>query len=194
MVRLPFFAVRTQTMPRRLAVWSDRSGSPYRLGRRASRSSCENRPRAGSLRGTSSATRSRRWLRARPADVIDLFVYVVVLNLAIEYVPSVISEGFTLSLLTAVLLKLVLEVVIILKTRVIDRARAATTKRGKGAAAVTLWAVAAGSKLVVLKLVDLVFADAVSLGGFIPVTLLVLGLLASRAAVRRLLYDNPTPV
>lgn len=126
--------------------------------------------------------------------MIDVFVYVVVLNLAIEYVPSVISEGFTLSLLTAVLLKLVLEVVIILKTRVIDRGRAATTKRGKGAAAVTLWAVAAGSKFVVLKLVDLVFGDAVSLGGFIAVTLLVLGLLASRAAVRRLLDDTPTPL
>ena len=47
----------------------------------------------------------RRWIRARPAYVIDLFVYVVVLNLAIEYVPSVISESFTLSLLTAALLK-----------------------------------------------------------------------------------------
>ncbi len=46
---------------------------------------------------------------ARPADVIDVFVHVVVLNLAIEYVPSVISEGFTLSLLTAVLLKLALD-------------------------------------------------------------------------------------
>jgi hypothetical protein len=89
----------------------------------------------------------RRWLRDRPADVIDLFVYVVVLNLAIEYVPSVISEGFTLSLLTALLLK------------------------------------------VALELVDLVFGDAVSLGGFVPVTLLVVALLISRAAVRRLLYD-----
>lgn len=36
----------------------------------------------------------RGWLRARPADVVDVFVYVVVLNLAVEYVPSVISEGF----------------------------------------------------------------------------------------------------
>ena len=59
--------------------------------------------------------------------------------------PSVISEGFTLSLLTAVLLKLALEVVIVLKTRFIDRLRAATTKRGKAAAAVSLWVVAAGS-------------------------------------------------
>ena len=118
----------------------------------------------------------------------------VVLNLAIEYVPAVISEGFTLSLLTAVLLKVALEMVIVLKTKVIDRLRAATTRRGKVTAALSLWVVAAGSKLVVLELVDLVFGDAVSLGGFIPVTLLVVALLVSRAAVRRLLHDTPEAV
>lgn len=115
----------------------------------------------------------------------------VVLNLAIEYVPSVISEGFTLSLLTAVLLKFALEVVIALKNRVISRLRAATTRRTKAAAALLLWVVAAGSKFVVLGLVDLVFGDAVSLGGFIPVTLLIVALLVSRAAVRSLVYDVP---
>ena len=141
--------------------------------------SAEPRPPPGPVRG---------WVRARPEDVVDLFVYVVVLNLAIEYVPSVISEGFTLSLLTAVLLKLALEMVILLKTKVIHRLRAATTRRAKVAAALSLWVVAAGSKLVVLELVDLVFGDAVSLGGFIPVTLLVVALLGSRAGVRRLLY------
>lgn len=124
----------------------------------------------------------RRWARARPADVIDLFVYVVVLNLAVEYVPAVISEGFTLSLLTALLLKIALELVIVLKNRVIGWFRAATTRRAQVAAALSLWVVAAGSKLVVLELVDLVFGDAVSLGGFIPVTLLVVALLAARAA------------
>ena len=133
----------------------------------------------------------RRWVRARPADVIDVFVYVVVLNLAIEYVPAVISEGFTLSLLTAVLLKLALELVIVLKTWIVGRLRAATTRRGKAAAAMSLWVVAAGSKLVVLALVDLVFGDAVSLGGFIAVTALVVALLVSRAGVRRLLEDPP---
>jgi hypothetical protein len=130
-----------------------------------------------------------RWIRARPADVIDLFVYVVVLNLAIEYVPSVISEGFTLSLLTAVLLKLALELVILVKGQILTRLRAATTPTAKLAAAVSLWVVAAGSKLVVLELVDMVFGDAVSLGGFISVSLLVLALLASRGAVRRLLHE-----
>jgi hypothetical protein len=136
----------------------------------------------------------RGWLRARPSDVVDLFVYVVVLNLAIEYVPSVISEGFTLSLLTAALLKVALELVIMIKNMILDRLRAARTRRTKIVAAASLWVVAVGSKLVVLELVNLVFGDSVSLGGFIPVTLLVLALLASRAGVRRLLYETPTAV
>lgn len=113
------------------------------------------------------------------------------LNLAIEYVPTVISEDFTLSLLTAVLLKITLEIVIVLKGKVINKLHAASTRRAKAAAALSLWVVAAGSKLVVLELVDLVFGDAVSLGGFVPVTMLVVALLGSRSAVRRLLYDTP---
>ncbi len=119
--------------------------------------------------------------------MIDLFVYVVVLNLVIEYVPSVISETFTLSLLTAILLKVALELVLLLKGRVVARFRQASSRRGKAAAGIVLWVVAAGSKLAVLGLVDLLFGDAVSLGGFVPVTLVVVALLAARAGVRRLL-------
>ena len=76
-----------------------------------------------------------------------------------EYLPQVLSETFTLSLLTAVLLK----------------------------AAVLLWVVLFGSKFIVLEAVALVFDARVSLGGFFSVTLLILVLLLSRAAVRRLL-------
>jgi hypothetical protein len=128
-------------------------------------------------------------IRARSADIIDVFVYVVVLNLAVEYVPSVISEGFTLSLLTAVLLKVALEVVILLKGRIVVRLKAADSRRAKAGNGLLLWVVAAGSKLVVLGLVDLVFGDKVSLGGFVSVTLLVVVLLLSRSGVRSLLDD-----
>jgi len=126
-------------------------------------------------------------IRARSADIIDIFVYVVVLNLAVEYVPSVISEGFTLSLLTAVLLKVALELVIFLKGRIVVRLKAADSRRAKAGTALLLWVVAVGSKIVVLELVDLVFGDQVSLGGFVSVTLLVVVLLLSRSAVRSLL-------
>lgn len=127
------------------------------------------------------------WLKAHAEDVVDVFVYVVVLNLAVEYLPAVISEGFTLSLLTALLLKVALEVVIVVKGWVVGHLEAAQTRAGKVVAGLGLWVVAAGSKLVVLWLVDLVFGSSVSLGGFVPVTLLVVCLLASRAGVRRLL-------
>ncbi|MCB8955865.1 MAG: hypothetical protein H6529_05225 [Nocardioides sp.] len=132
----------------------------------------------------------RRWLADHPGDVVDVFVYVVVLNLAVEYFPTVISETFTLSLLTALLLKVALEAVIRLKSAILDRRRAATRRTARAAALVALWVVAAGSKLVVLWLVDLVFGDDVSLGGFVPVTVLVVCLLLSRAGVRRLLGER----
>jgi hypothetical protein len=82
--------------------------------------------------------------------------------------------------------------VIGLKGLILTHLRAATTRRVKAAIGLLLWVVAAGSKFVVLTLVDLVFGDAVSLGGFIPVTALIVVLLLSRSAVRRLLDEgNP---
>ena len=111
----------------------------------------------------------------------------VVLNLFVEYLPRVISETFTLSPLTAVLLKGVLEVVVAAKSRVRARLREASTPAGKVVAAFLLWMVLFGSKFLVLEAVGLVFRDRVSLGGFFSVTLLVLALLLSRAAVRGLL-------
>src|SRR6218665_552790 len=95
----------------------------------------------------------RRWLA--PAHIIDVFVYVVILNLAVEYVPAVISETFTMSLLTAVLLKVVLEVVIAVKDRMKRRFTAATTPIGKIFAGFALWLVVVGSKFVVLELIAL---------------------------------------
>lgn len=98
-----------------------------------------------------------------------------------------LSETFTLSLLTAVLLKGVLEIVVAAKNRVRARFRQASTPVGKVAAAVLLWAVLFGSKFLVLEAVALVFGDRVSLGGFFSVTLLIPALLLARTAVRRLL-------
>lgn len=145
-------------------------------------------------RSATSVPSLRRWIRRHPEHVVDLFVYVVVLNLFIEYLPSVISESFTLSLLTAALLKITLEVVLSAKSTIVGRMRNATTKRARSGAALLLWVTAAGSKIVVLELVDLVFGDAVSLGGLVSVTLLVIVLLVFRAGVRWLLYgSSPAP-
>lgn len=126
------------------------------------------------------------------ADIVDIFVYVVVLNLAVEYLPAVISETFTLSLLTALLLKVVLEVVVWIKDRIKARMKAAPRMVGKVAGALALWAVLVGSKFVVLELVALAFAGQVELGGFFAVTGLILILMLVRAGVRRLLGASAT--
>ena len=123
------------------------------------------------------------------AVVVDVFVYVVVLNLFVEYLPQVISETFTLSLLTAVLLKGVLEVVLAAEKRVKARLHEAVTPVGKVVAVVVLWLVLFGSKFLVLEVVALVFGDRVNLGGFFSVTLLVIALLLSRAGVHRVLRN-----
>lgn len=124
---------------------------------------------------------------AAAAHVVDVFVYVTVLNLAVEYVPAVISETFTLSLLTAVLLKVVLEVVVRVKAAVVRRLRAAGSAVGRVVAWGMLALVLPGSKLAVLWVVDLTFGDAVLLGGFWAVTALIAVLLLTRLGVRRLL-------
>jgi hypothetical protein len=126
-----------------------------------------------------------RWASA--ADIVDVFVYVIVLNLAVEYLPMVITENFTLSLLTAVLLKVVLEVVIAIKDRVKARFRAATSPAGKIGSGLLLWLLLVASKFVVLELIALAFGSQVSLGGFWSVTGLILALMLARAGVRRLL-------
>jgi hypothetical protein len=135
-----------------------------------------------------TAADGRPWRRFAP-DVVDVFVYVVVLNLAVEYVPAVLSESFTITLLTAVLLKAVLELVVMVKNRAKGRFRRAESPARKVTAGLLLWAVLVGSKFVVLEVTALVFGDRVSLGGFFPVTALILVLLLARAAVRWLLAD-----
>lgn len=121
------------------------------------------------------------------ADVVDVFVYVVVLNLAVQYIPAVISETFTMSLLTAVVLKAVLELVVALKEKVKGRFHAASTTSGRVGAALLLWALLIGSKFIVLELISIIFRGSVNLGGFVPVTLLIIALLLARSGVRRLL-------
>ena len=134
---------------------------------------------------TPERTGIRGWVT--PADVVDVFVYVVVLNLAVEYLPTVITETFTTSLLTALLLKVVLEVVVFFKNRVKARFRAATTPVGKGASALLLWVILVSSKFVVLEMVAWMFGGSVSLGGFFSVTGLIIVLMVARAGVRRML-------
>ena len=83
------------------------------------------------------------------------------LNLAVQFMPQVISETFTLSLFTAVVLKLVLEGVVALKDRIKAGFKAATTPVGRVGAGLLLWGLLISSKFVVLELIGILFRDSV---------------------------------
>lgn len=124
-------------------------------------------------------------MRIRPIDLADVLAYLVVLGLFVQLLPEVISESFSLSLLTAILLKLVLEVVLVAKKRLIAGIKAADTAPVRAVNVVALLLVLPGSKFVVLELVAFVFGGAVYLGGFFQVTALIVVLMLTRGGMRR---------
>lgn len=124
-------------------------------------------------------------------DIIEVFVYTVVLCTFTQLFPAVISESFLTSLATAVLLKLVLEAVVSMKGRIISRLKNANTVRVRIVSITTLALLGGGSKALILWLTDVLLGDAVYLGGFFAVTLLVVTMMLARLGVRAVLKAAP---
>lgn len=122
----------------------------------------------------------------RPIDLVDVFVYLVVLGIFIQLFPDVITETFLLALLTAFLLKAVLEIVLIAKKKAITALRSANGNARRIVSIVALLLILPGSKFLVLELVAFTFGGAVHLGGFFQVTALIITLMLARGGVRRL--------
>lgn len=131
-------------------------------------------------------------VRIRAVDVVDVFAYLVVLALFVQFFPDIIAESFVVSLLTALLFKLALEVIAVAKQGILARVRASRTGLGKTINAASLLLLGAGSKFLILWLTDALFGDAVHLGGFFSVTLLIVTLMLARLGVR-LLVDRRWP-
>lgn len=123
----------------------------------------------------------------RPIDLVDVLVYLVVLGLFVQFIPSVITESFLISMVTAVLLKIALEAVVAAKNAILKRLRSAETRRVRITASTALVLLSGGSKFLVLWLTDVLLGGAVQLGGFIEVTILIVTLMAARYAVRALI-------
>ena len=175
-------------MIRALREWGERwacapgPGTTPRARSLTGRDICTVRPRVRTGRGARAAVEPHL-----AAAVVDVFVYVVVLNLFVEYLPVVISETFTLSLLTAVLLKGVLEVVVARQEAGGDEVPPGrhADRQGGGrdpglGGPVRQQVPRPGGRRARLR-------PRVSLGGFFSVTALIVILMLSRAGVRRLL-------
>jgi hypothetical protein len=115
--------------------------------------------------------------------VSDVLIYIVVLNLFVEYLPAVIIESFTISILTAILLKILLDLVMGIEHQVHSffEQKGGAIYRVLGT--VSLFAILFFGKLFILEAVNFVFGDHVELGHFIEVVALVLALMITRRLV-----------
>jgi hypothetical protein len=134
------------------------------------------RPHPDDILITAAQRRFASWMT-------DVLVYVVVLNLFVEFADAVIIDSFTISILTAVLLKGLLDVIIGLEHRVAGFFRARSGVIYRVVRPVTTFAILFLSKFVILEAVDLVFGDHVDLGHLLDVILLVIALMAARMGV-----------
>ncbi len=123
----------------------------------------------------------------------DVLIYTVVLNLFVEYASNVIIESFTISILTAILLKILLDLVMDTEERVRDyfARRDGIIYRVLGA--VSLFAILFVGKLFILEAVNFVFGDKAQLGHFVEVLALVLALMITRELFHRIFLWLGTP-
>lgn len=77
-------------------------------------------------------------MRLRAIDLVDVLMYLIVLGTFSQLFPAVISETFLLSLLTAILLKIVLEAVVWVKGRAIAHIRSDGTAARRAVGVVVL--------------------------------------------------------
>jgi hypothetical protein len=129
----------------------------------------------------SARARTARWALSGLAS--DVLVYIMVLNLFVEWAPAVVIESFTTSILTAVALKALLDLIIGFEHRV----NAFFKERDQRVLGIlATLAILFLSKFVILEAVDILFGDNVELGGFFMIAALIIALMAARAIVQAL--------
>jgi len=101
------------------------------------------------------------FLRYFTAILIDL----VVLNLFAEYWEHVVVDSFTISLLTAVLLQILLKLTLALEHRVGEYYKARSFVGVRVLRILSAWLILFGSKFVMLAVIDRAFGDDMYFGG-----------------------------
>ena len=116
--------------------------------------------------------------------VSEVLVDIVVLNLFVEFAHAVVIDSFYISVLTALLLKLMVDGVKGLEQRVSAYFAAKPGTAWKTVRIVSVWLILFLSKFAILEVVNFVFGDHVELGSFIEIVGIVVVMLAANAALR----------
>jgi hypothetical protein len=111
----------------------------------------------------------------------DILIYILVLNLFVEYNSKIVIDSFTISIFSAILLKILLEIILKLEHKVSEVLQAYRVLR-----IFVIWLILFGSKFLILEVVDFVFGEHVELGKFLDVIILVIALMVAREVFQRI--------
>jgi hypothetical protein len=117
--------------------------------------------------------------------ISEVLVDIVVLNLFVEYAHSVVIDSFAISILTALLLKLMVDAVKGLEQGVSAYFAAKPGTIWKVLRYAAVWLILFLSKFVILEAVNFVFGDHVELGSFIEIVSIIVAMLAANAVLYR---------
>ena len=129
------------------------------------------------------SSRQRAFFRYFTAVLVDL----VVLNLFVEYWDHVSADSFTITLLAAVLLQVLLKLTIVLEHRVAAFFNARQGAFAKFMRFFSAWLVLFGSKFVILEALTFAFGDRLRFSGpfngIVALIAVVVAMLAAEAAI-----------
>jgi hypothetical protein len=117
---------------------------------------------------------------------MDILIYITVLNLFVQYNSNIVIDSFTISILTAILLKILLEIILSFEHMVADFFKSRPGKFSDFMRIIATWLILFLSKFLILEVVDIVFGEHVELGKFLDVIVLVIALMVARAVFQRI--------
>lgn len=133
-----------------------------------------------------SSNRQRLFMRYFTAILIDL----TVLNLFAEYWDRVVIDSFTISLLAAILLQVLLKITVAIEHRVAAYFNAKGTALAKFLRYLTAWVILFSSKFAILGALHLAFGGQLQFigkaHGIVPLLVVIIAMLVAEELVVRL--------
>jgi hypothetical protein len=129
-------------------------------------------------------SRQVAYARYLPFILIDM----VVINLFVEYWDRIVIDSFTITLLTACVMQLLLKLTIALEHRTAGYFKAKSGKAAQAMRWFATWFVLFSSKFVILGAVGVIFGEHVDFGGIIPFFAVVFSILIAEFLVSKPLH------
>ncbi|WP_144206783.1 hypothetical protein [Shewanella donghaensis] len=124
---------------------------------------------------------------------LAILVDLLVLNLFAEFWQHINVSSFSVSLLVAILLQLLLKLTIALEHKIADYFKAKPGKAPKVYRALSTWAILFFSKIIMLEVIDLSFGDSITFtgpfNGLVAFFALVFGILIAEFIVSKIYFS-----